>query len=135
MKGSPGSRYKSSPHSWPGLVIEALHHTDFTDSFEPVTGLTALEWAQYVLDNFKTIDEVVRFAQSVGFHQFLIPLHFLVCEKSGQCAVIEGQGQKAITITSDALKVTVLANRAWHKDYRSYERSKKTRGSLLGSQL
>ena len=65
-------------------------------------------WAQYQLDNHSTIEEVlasdsyVRITENVD--------HFFVCDRSGECAVIEFLEGEMVAYTGESLPVQVLTN-------------------------
>lgn len=98
-----------------GLVVETL--VDFESELAEESGVkkfVSLEWAQYVLDNFKSIDEVIKFGKSTSFDQLIVPVHFFVCDVAGECAVFERRSSETLHITSgNNLKKPVLANRGW----------------------
>ncbi|MBN2363357.1 linear amide C-N hydrolase [candidate division WOR-3 bacterium] len=51
--------------------------------------LNDLQWIQYQLDNFSTVEEVVNSDLSLRIDPGSVPLHFLVCDKTGACATVE----------------------------------------------
>jgi len=72
-------------------------------------GISALQWIQYCLDNFLTVGQVAESA--TGFNiASSAPLHFLACDRSGACAVIEFLEGKAVIRAGDELPLPVLAN-------------------------
>jgi len=100
-----------------GLVVESLVNYD-----AQVGGgdgaLVSLEWAQYVLDQFETAAEVKKSLETVQPRQMAVPLHFFVCDKSGDCLVVEPDGKRVDVIAEENLKTKVLANAPWSKDYK-----------------
>jgi hypothetical protein len=109
-----------------GLVVEGLQHTDFDERQIPTAGLTTLEWAQYLLDNFDSIDQVRAFAERTGFFQLALPIHLLVCDARGACLVAEGQAGDMTIVSDAALETKVLANHSWRRDFEASKRSKKS---------
>lgn len=99
-----------------GLVFEALVDQDAP----AVTGerheLTSLEWGQYVLDRFETIEDVVRSVKERGVRQLALPLHFFVCDRNGGCAVVEPRESEVRVISKKSLSAKVLANASWGDD-------------------
>jgi choloylglycine hydrolase len=71
--------------------------------------LGCLEWIQYQLDHYSTVDEVVA-AQSEVRIGSEIPLHYLVCDRNGQCATIEFLGGKFVPHTGKDLPQLALTN-------------------------
>lgn len=111
-----------------GLAIETLLDFDSEKIKNPSHRLVSLEWAQYVLDNFKDLSEVIEFAQKEGFDQLIVPVHFFICDINQNCAVFE-QRKKRLKITTGLdLKEAVLANRDWQTDY---QRSQNSLGQFL----
>lgn len=99
-----------------GLVVETLVDFDSDLSQSDGKGFASLDWAQYVLDNFATLEEVIHFSQDQRFDQVVVPLHFFICDRSRSCGVFEmGQGQLNVTRGKD-LSLPVLANRGWSTD-------------------
>ena len=87
-----------------GLAIHLLYLTGSTyeKKNNTVPALSNTLWAQYLLDNFKTVDEVInatdkfQIVQTVVFNQKW-PLHLSLQDSSGDAAVIEFiKGQKII---------------------------------------
>lgn len=48
-----------------------------------------LQWVQFQLDNCSTIDEVIKSDKFIRISKINQDLHFLICDKSGNTAVIE----------------------------------------------
>lgn len=104
-----------------GLIVETLLDFDSDLSVKPIHEFISLEWAQYILDNFSTIAEVLSFSKNNAFDQLVVPVHFFICDIKKECAVIETR-QQQITVTTGAdLKETVLANNGWKKDFTTYK--------------
>lgn len=105
-----------------GLTVEALVDWDFKGKIALDHSLTALEWSQYVLDNFDDLNQVKNFATGSNFDQQVVPLHIFVCDPSSECLVIEKRkvGSAELQITGgSALKAKILANNGWQEDYTS----------------
>ena len=75
-----------------------LFKSDYGQRNEKVPGLSILLWAQYYLDNFRTVDEAVRFTETAPFQ--LVPfydisikrwinLHLALEDAQGDSAIIE----------------------------------------------
>lgn len=95
-----------------GLVIHLmiLMETAFpAPDKRPV--IKELQWIQYHLDNFKTVDEVVNSQSSIRILTMEKPgLHYLVADQKGDCATIEFLHGKLVVHRKDRLPVTALAN-------------------------
>ncbi|MBN2716360.1 MAG: linear amide C-N hydrolase [Deltaproteobacteria bacterium] len=105
-----------------GLVVESLHQLDFRQRLIGGNRLISLEWVQYVLDRFKTVEEVKRFAAQNGFGQVILPVHFFISDESGDSAIVSGQGDNIQVVSGKQLPLPVLANRAYHKDLAQYRK-------------
>jgi penicillin V acylase-like amidase (Ntn superfamily) len=85
-------------------------------------------WLQYQLDTCATIEEVmandarVRIADTVD--------HYLVCDRSGACAVVEFLEGRTVFHTGDALPVKVLTNYAYQKAVAAWQAGR-LRGNAL----
>lgn len=96
-----------------GLVVEVLWLNE-TEYAEPDTraGLNMLQWVQYQLDTASSVAEVLAsdtYVQIVSTN-FLVPLHYLVCDLAGSCATIEFLNGKMVTHAAAQLPVDVLTN-------------------------
>jgi choloylglycine hydrolase len=105
-----------------GLVVEImwLDETRYPAA-EGQPGLGSLEWVQYQLDNFATVDEVVRHASGLRIASDA-KLHYLICERSGRCASIEFLGGRLVAHTGDRLPVAALANSPYDESLRFLEK-------------
>ena len=65
-------------------------------------------WVQYHLDNFSTVNEVIRSDSLIRLAED--PCHFLVCDSSGACASIEFLDGRLVCHTGDTMPVKVLTN-------------------------
>jgi hypothetical protein len=97
-----------------GLVVETLVDFDSKMSETPKNHLISLEWAQYVLDNFVSLDEVIHFARQNAFDQVIESVHFFICDAGSHCAVFE-TSDAGLKITT-GLNPTLLANRDYEVD-------------------
>jgi len=105
-----------------GLIIECmwLEQTEYPhpDSrFE----LSDLQWIQYQLDNFATVDGVIASNKDVRITVRSTPLHFLVCDRNGRVATIEFLGGKMVVHTKENLPVSVLTNSTYEYSARFLE--------------
>jgi penicillin V acylase-like amidase (Ntn superfamily) len=93
-----------------GLVVE-LMQLDEARYPEPDSrpAVGALEWIQYVLDNFGSVEEALAGVKRirVGTRS---PLHFLFADRSGDAAVVEFLGGRMMVRRGDTLPDRVLAN-------------------------
>ncbi len=108
-----------------GLAVHLLYLTgsSYEKRNENLPALSNALWAQYLLDNYKTVDEIVKatdqfqIIETVVYHQKW-PLHLTVEDPSGDSAVIEFiDGKKVIyhghqytTMTNEPAYNIQLAN-------------------------
>jgi len=98
-----------------GLVLECmwLEHTEYPHP-DSRSGLSDLQWVQYQLDNFATVDEVIASNDDVRISvRNSTPLHFLVCDRNGRVATIEFLAGKTVVHTKENLPVSVLTNNTY----------------------
>ncbi len=106
-----------------GLVIStmALNVTENPPSNEKPP-LESGFWIQYQLDNARTIedviasDSVVRIANTID--------HYLVCDRTGSCAVIEFIEGKMVVHTDETMPVRVLTNNTYEESINSWKKSR-----------
>lgn len=99
-----------------GLVVELmmLTETRFPDPDER-TSVPELSWIQYQLDNHKNVSEVIAGDADIRIHRDSVPIHFLVCDRTGQAATIEFLEGKMVCHTRDSLPAAVLTNSTYTK--------------------
>ncbi len=104
-----------------GLVIECmwLEHTEYP-YVDSRAELSELQWIQYQLDNAATVEDVIASdaAVRIGVRNSSL-IHFLVCDRAGECAVIEFLGGRMVSHTGDDLQATALTNNtyAYSRDF------------------
>jgi penicillin V acylase-like amidase (Ntn superfamily) len=74
-----------------------------------------LSWVQYQLDNCATVQEVIQTDQVIRISQDSSPLHFLVCDASGDAAAIEFLDGRMVASRGDNLPVPALTNSPYHE--------------------
>jgi len=95
-----------------GLVVDSLTfyiaEYPMADSRPYVNGI---QWIQYQLDNFGTVEEVIASdSQSrITFNSGAHPGFYLVCDRTGRCAVIEFIEGKMVYYTDENMPVNVLS--------------------------
>jgi choloylglycine hydrolase len=96
-----------------GLVVEilALYEAKFPPPDErPCIG--HVQWVQYQLDNCSKVEEVIASDSQVRISKppQVKGGHYLVCDKTGNCASIEFLNGKLVSHTKKTMPVKVLAN-------------------------
>jgi penicillin V acylase-like amidase (Ntn superfamily) len=78
------------------------------DALPPLSGPF---WWQYMLDTCATIEEVLAAAEDVRMTD--TEDHYLVCDRSGDCAVFEFLGGRMVVHRGDSLPIRALTNRSY----------------------
>ena len=96
-----------------GLVVELmwLDATRYpTDASLP--GIDCLEWIQYQLDTAASIAELARNAAALRIESDA-RLHYLACDRSGDCAVVEFLEQRLVLHSGATLPIPALTNHTY----------------------
>ena len=89
----------------------------------------ALSWIQYHLDNSANVQDVIESDKKIRIDpEISAPLHFLVCDISGQVAVIEFLDEKMVVHTGKNLTYAALANSTYSASLR-YLKDKKSKST------
>jgi len=93
-----------------GLAMEVLwlHSTTYPETGDR-RSISTLQWVQYCLDSFRTVSEVVASASELAIGG-PATLHFLACDQSTNCAVIEFIDGKLVSRSERTLPLPVLTN-------------------------
>lgn len=97
-----------------GLAIETLW-LDSTQ-YPPVgkdAAVNELQWVQYHLDQFDKVEDVVRSAGSLKIAQAHGKVHFHVCDRSGDCQVIEFIDGEMVPSCGCGNKLPVITNNTY----------------------
>jgi len=85
-----GREYPMGGMNEAGLVVECM---GLTQAEYPMAdrrpAVMELQWMQYLLDTCRSVDEVIGVDDRVRIQQQGQPLHFLICDRDGEAAVIE----------------------------------------------
>ncbi len=93
-----------------GLVVETLMLPG-TQNPAPDERPALTAWVQYQLDNNRTVGEVIASDKAVRISYAMpMPLHFFVCDREGNAAVVEFLGGKLVCHTSDKLPHKLITN-------------------------
>jgi len=76
-------------------------------------------WVQYQLDNYSTVEEVIASERRV--RPTYLYDHYLVCDRTGDCAVIEFLEGEMLAYTGDSLPVLALANSSYQDSLTAQE--------------
>jgi penicillin V acylase-like amidase (Ntn superfamily) len=112
-----GREFPSGGINEAGLVIEILwlEGTRYPEpDSRPVVGGT-LQWIEYQLDNFATVEDIINSDKLIRVSQNSVPVHFLAADKTGKCVSIEFLEGKLVYHTGDNMMMKVLTNDTYEK--------------------
>ncbi|MEX1310320.1 MAG: linear amide C-N hydrolase [Candidatus Sulfomarinibacteraceae bacterium] len=96
-----------------GLAMEVLW---LDETVYPATAdrpsIGTLQWVQYCLDSFRTVADVVASASELAISG-PAKLHFIACDQTGNCAIIEFLDGKVVTRSERTLPLPVLTNNSF----------------------
>lgn len=79
-------------------------------------------WAQYVLDNCGTVEEVIELDEKVRIQDTVPPAHFLIADAAGECAALEWFDGRLVYRTGEDLPVKAMSNMPYGRALAAYER-------------
>jgi len=98
-----------------GLAMEVLW---LSETVYPKAGdrpfIGTLQWVQYCLDSFRSVTDVVASASEFAISG-PADLHFITCDQSGNCAVIEFLDGKVVSRSERTLPLPVLTNNTFNE--------------------
>lgn len=96
-----------------GLVVEMLwlDDTRFNIS-DNKTYLNELEWIQYQLDNFQTIDEVVANIERIKIYPIKGKIHYILADNNGKSVIIEYLDGKPKIYEKEANSCQAITNKS-----------------------
>jgi hypothetical protein len=103
-----------------GLVVEqtTLWESSYSETAEqPAIG--ELQWIQWLLDTCASVQEAREAIPSVRIAQPMSRLHYILCDRSGDCAVVEFIDGTLHWRSGDILAVPVIANTSYAEALRS----------------
>lgn len=103
-----------------GLVVEQLWNQDDCEYevFENSNTISELEWIQYQLDNYKTVDEVLKKLKQLTIIPVMAKVHYFIADSSGKSAIIEFiNGKTEIIESSENHQLITNSN---YKNSRNY---------------
>jgi choloylglycine hydrolase len=115
-----------------GLVVELmwLEQTRYPEAGNQEE-VGCLEWIQYQLDNFATLAEVLEQASKLRIVSE-VPLHYLVCDRSGACATVEFLEGRFVAHSGETLPVAALTNSPYSESVEALKRQAAGDVSSLG---
>lgn len=106
-----GKEFPSGGINEMGLVVV---QTMFVKTQYPLNDdrlvISELQWIQYQLDNFSTVQEIIDSNKQLRISRNSIPLHFMICDKKGNIAVLEFLDGKMICTRNSDLLYPIMGN-------------------------
>ena len=126
-----GKEFPNGGMNETGLVIELmwLNESEYPAK-DNRPGLSVLQWIQYQLDNYSTVDEVIATDKKVRIVSTGTPQHYLVADSKGGVATIEILDGKMVVHKGDSLPYSVLANSTYDASQRAYKNKESKDNSL-----
>lgn len=94
-----------------GLVVEVMELSSSQFQKDPsMPSLNESQWVQFMLDNAANVGDVKRLSTSVRVSKILVPLHYMVCDKSGTCVAVELLSGRVKISDQNAPAIQVLTN-------------------------
>lgn len=119
-----------------GLVVEQLWNQDDCEyeTFENSKTISELEWIQFQLDNYKSVDEILLNLKQLTIIPVMAKVHYFVVDASGKSAIIEFlNGKTEIIESSDNHQLITNSNYKNSQNYWATHKDSidKTSGSSL----
>ena len=109
------------------MLSEGIYPTP--DSRRPVKNL---QWIQYQLDNCSSVEQVIKNDLKIRIQQKEVPgLHYLVADRSGNCASLEWIKGKLVIHKGNTMPVKVLANNTYDDSVRYLKRHQGFGGTMV----
>ncbi|NBX93205.1 MAG: linear amide C-N hydrolase [Proteobacteria bacterium] len=107
-----------------GLVVEVLWLSSSEyEAFDSRPVLNQLTWVQYQLDNFASVSEVIEALPKHRLSPIQGKIHYFVCDKSAQCAVVEWQKGKPVVHFGENLNPPVITNHTFEESLAALQNS------------
>ena len=101
-----------------GLVVEIMWLNQSTYPNQKVLPeLNELQWIQYILDTSATTSEAVDQSEKVQVTKYFAPVHYLVCDRSKECASFEYVDGDLVV--HENVDVQVLTNSTYDSSFSS----------------
>jgi len=91
-------------------------------------------WMQYQLDNHSTVDQVISSDSEIRVPESQVD-HYLVCDRTGKCAVIEFLEGKLVFYTDESLPVKALTNSTYEISLIAMEEIRQGGGEGYGNSI
>jgi choloylglycine hydrolase len=96
-----------------GLVVEMLWLEETQYNMHDTTAyVNELEWIQYQLDNFQSVDEVLNNLGALKIYPIKGKVHYIIADKKGKSVIIEYLYGKAVSYVKEANNCQAITNKS-----------------------
>ena len=110
-----------------GLVVEIMVAKADYPLFDSRPAINELQWIQYQLDNSKSIEDVINSDKILRIRKMSKELHFMICDNTGNVAVIEFRNSQMLVYRGKDLPYPVLENDVYSKSLYRYKNNESCR--------
>lgn len=107
----PGLDFPQGGINEKGLVVEVMIGPMETNKNSSLKRINELQWVQRLLDLAETTDEAMKLASEVVIEKIVVDLHYLVCDKTRNCATVDHIDGKPVV--HNVTEYPVLTNAAY----------------------
>lgn len=116
-----------------GLVIEIMRSEADYSGVDARPEINESQWIQYQLDQFKTVEEVLASDKLVRIKGLREELHYLICDREGNKAVIEFSDGKMKVVKN--MDIPVLENQNYKESLTLFQANKECRFSTVANRI
>lgn len=127
-----GKEFPNGGMNEKGLVVELMWEDETKyPAKDSRPAISELQWVQYQLDNFSTVEEVIASGKKIRISTSSVPLHYLVADASGKAATIEFINGQAVIHSGSSLPFPVLANDTYASSLQAIDKAKAATNSSI----
>ena len=105
-----GREFPNSGINEHGLTVEIMNGPSCYIRSKKIPAVNELQWIQYQLDNFANVAEAVKAINKIQIIPFRGGLHYMLCDPTGDCAIVEFLDKKSVVHTGNTLGPRALSN-------------------------
>lgn len=118
-----------------GLVVEIMKSQAQYPMIDKRPAVNELQWIQYQLDNYTTVEEVIKSDKELRISMINQELHYLIADAKGNVAVIEFLGKEMKVYTGKDLPLQILENEPYRQSYKKFEQNRTCRFNMVAKKL
>jgi len=109
-----------------GLTVEVLWlNSSEYEGFDSRPVLNQLTWVQYQLDNFALVSEVIEFLPQYRLSPIQGKIHYFLCDKTSNCAVIEWVNGKPVVHSGVDMEPKAITNNSYAESVGELKRNER----------